>query len=90
MSAFSTLLGYFLVGALPRPLAAALLFMTPIYFTVALTAAARSVPDWIAVVLGFALAPLATPLVGKDFDLLAVGLFGGTAAYLVDRRRRRA
>ena len=90
LSAFSTLLGFYLIGALPRPLAAALLFLTPIYFTIALTAAARSVPDWIAVGLGFALAPLATPLVGKDFDLLAIGLVGGTAAYLADLRRRRA
>ena len=89
LSALSTLIGYYLVTALPVPLAAALLFLTPIYFTIALTAAARTASDWIAVGLGFGLAPLATPLVGKDFDLLAIGLVGGTAAYLVDRRRRR-
>lgn len=88
--AVTTYLGHSLVGALPLPLAAGLLFLTPVFFTLSLTAGARGAADWIALGAGFALAPPATALVGKDFDLLAVGLIGGTAAYLVKRLGRGA
>jgi predicted branched-subunit amino acid permease len=87
--AITTFLGFHLVGALPLPLAAGLLFLTPLFFTLSLSAGARSLADWAAVVLGFALAPIFTFLIGKDFDLLATGLVGGTAAYGVERMRRR-
>lgn len=85
LSAVTTYLGYSLVGALPLPLAAGLLFLTPTFFTLSLAAGARGASDWVAIGAGFALAPLAAALVGRDFDLLAVGLVGGTAAYLVKR-----
>ena len=87
VSAAATYLGYFLVGALPLPLAAALLFLPPVFFSVSLTAGARGMGDWVAVLLGFALTPILNVLLGKDFDLLAAGLFGGTAAYLADKLR---
>lgn len=89
LSAAATYLGYHLVGALPIPLAAGLLLVTPLFFTLSLVAGARRVPDWVALGLGFGLAPLATVVVGKNFDLLALGLLGGTAAYLAGRFRRR-
>ena len=57
LSAATTYAGYFLVGALPLPLAAGLLFLTPVFFIVSLAAGARGVGDWVAIVLGFALAP---------------------------------
>jgi predicted branched-subunit amino acid permease len=88
--AVTTYLGYALVGALPLPLAAGLLFLTPTFFTLALAAGARGASDWLAIGLGFALAPLSTALVGKDLDLLVVGLVGGTAAYLIQKLRRGA
>ena len=44
--------------------------------------------DWAAVLLGFALTPTFNALFGKDFDLLAAGLAGGTAAYLADKLKR--
>lgn len=81
LSALATYAGYFLVGALATPFAAGLLFLTPIFFTVSLVAGARTVSDWAAMLLGGALAPAFNVLLGKDFDLLAAGLFGGTAAY---------
>jgi predicted branched-subunit amino acid permease len=86
--AATTYLGYSLVGALPLPLGAGLLFLTPIFFTLSLSAGARGASDWIAIGAGFALAPLATAVVGKDFDLLVTGFVGGTAGYLVQRARR--
>lgn len=81
--------GWFLSGVLPGPLASGLLFITPIYFTLALAASARTAVDVTAIGLGFALAPLFGVLVGRDVDLLLTGLVGGTIAYLVGRRRRR-
>jgi hypothetical protein len=90
LSALTTFAGYHLVGALPVPLAAALLFLTPVYFTVSLVAGAKLAVDWTAIGLGFALTPVFAALGGTDFDLLAIGLIGGTAAYLVGRSRRSA
>ncbi len=87
VSSLFTALGYTLVSAVPAPLAAGLLFVTPIFFTLSLTAGARRAADWAALLLGFGLAPLATLAVGKDFDLLVTGLVGGTAAYALARRR---
>ncbi len=88
VSALLTALGYFLAGAVPTPLGAGLLFLTPVFFTLTLSAGARNIADWSAILLGFALAPVFTGLIGPDFDLLATGLVGGTAAYLLGRRQR--
>jgi predicted branched-subunit amino acid permease len=88
VSALLTGLGYYLAGTVPTPLGAGLLFLTPVFFTLTLSAGARSIADWSAIGFGFALAPLFTSLIGRDFDLLAVGLVGGTAAYLLGRRMR--
>jgi predicted branched-subunit amino acid permease len=87
--AVTTFLGYALVGALPLPLAAGLLFLTPTFFTLSLTAGARSASDWLAIGSGLVLAPVSTALIGKDFDLLLTGLAGGTAAYFFGKLRRR-
>lgn len=86
-ASFATGAGYYLIGALPPAFAAGLLFTTPIFFTLSLAAGSRTPADWTALGLGFALAPVAATLVGRDFDLLLVGLAGGTAAYLVHRLR---
>ncbi len=85
LATLMTYAGYYLVGALPGALGAGLLFVTPVFFTLSLAAGARAVPDWIAIGLGFGLAPAFTLLVGRDFDLLAAGLVGGTAAYLAGK-----
>lgn len=90
LSTGMTLVGFYLAASLPGPLAAGLLFLTPIFFTVSLCAGARRAADWTAIGLGFALTPLFTALVGREFDLLATGLVGGSAAYLVGRRRQEA
>ena len=88
VSSATTYVGYLLVGALPLALAAGLLFLPPVFFTVSLVGGARSLGDWAATFLGFALTPAFNALLGKDVDLLAAGLVGGTGAYVVDRLRR--
>ncbi len=90
VSSLLTYLGYYLAGALPTPFAAGLLFLTPIFFTISLSAGARSVVDWSAISIGFMVTPLFTITVGRDFDLLATGILGGTAAYLIGRVRGRS
>ena len=87
VSAATTYIGYFLVGALPLPLAAGLLFLTPVFFSVSLVASARGPTDWTAILLGFALAPTFNVVLGKDLDLLATGIIGGTAAYVAPKLR---
>ena len=49
LCAVTTFFGYALVGALPLPLAAGLLFLTPTFFTLSLTAGARGASDWLAI-----------------------------------------
>jgi predicted branched-subunit amino acid permease len=85
----ATGVGYFLVGALPAILAAALLFTTPMFFSVNLAGSARRWIDALPIVLAAAFTPLATLLVGRDYDLVAAGLTGGTLAYGLDRILRR-
>lgn len=81
--------GYYLIGALPAAFAAALLFTTPMFFTLSLAAGSRTPADWSALVFGFALTPVSTYLAGQDFDLLFVGLIGGSVAYAVHRLKGR-
>ena len=90
LSFVMTGVGFWLVDALPAALATGLLCLTPIYFTISLTASAVRLSDWLAIALGLGLAPVAQWVVGRDFDLLATGLVAGTAAYLYDRRLRHA
>jgi predicted branched-subunit amino acid permease len=84
-STATTALGYILAGVLPTPFAAALLFLTPCFFTCSISAGARDRADWMAILLGFALEPLAFALAGSELDLFVVGTIGGTTAFLVDR-----
>ena len=89
LSAFATGVGYVMTGHSPPPVAAALLFLSPLFFTVSIAAGARGLADAAAISLGFLLQPIAQRLIGPELDLLFVGLFGGTAAFLLDRAMRR-
>jgi len=85
MMLLGTLAGYLLVGGVPAIVAAALLFMNPLYFILSLVATSRSRMDIAAIVAGCALAPVLYAL-APGFDLLATGIIGGTLAYLWGRR----
>ena len=80
--------GYYLVAALPGIFAAALLFTTPMFFSVNLVSPVRRWQEALPIVLALALTPLATIVVGTDYDLVAAGLLGGTLAYGADRFAR--
>jgi len=81
-------IAYSAIGALPAAVAAMLVFLTPIYFLLALWGAARDRADRLALLAGLALGPLFTALV-PEADLVLAGLLGGTLAYLAGRAGRR-
>jgi predicted branched-subunit amino acid permease len=83
LSAGSTALGYLAVGAVPTPVAAGLLFLSPVFFMVSIVAGARRIADYAAIILGFVLAPVFDRLIGGGFDLILAGLAGGGAAFLM-------
>jgi predicted branched-subunit amino acid permease len=80
-----TVLGHMLAGSVPAPVAATLLFVTPVYFLLSLLATSVSRMDLLAIAIGCALAPVLY-LAAPGFDLLATGLVGGTLAFLLGRR----
>lgn len=83
-------IGYNLSDQLPPPLAAALLLLTPLSFTVLMIRNASTATDWLALAAGVVLMPLAG-VVGSGLDLMVAGVGGGTLAYGIGRwlRRRR-
>jgi len=85
LSTVATGIGYHLMATLPVALAAGLLFLTPLFFTLSVTGGARRAADWLAIGLGFALQPIMLAGLGDGLDLLGVGLVGGTLAFLVGR-----
>jgi len=82
-----TLGGYLLAGSVPPVVAAALLFMTPLYFLLSLLATSQARMDLAAIALGCGLAPVLYVL-APGFDLLATGLLGGTLAFVWRGRPR--
>ena len=84
-TAIFTQAGYYLTEALPTPLAAGGLLLAPVHFLSPLARAARMPVDWFSMAFGLALAPVTQAWVGGGFDLLALGLIGGTGAYVCGR-----
>ena len=82
-------LSYTTLGQVSPMAAAALVFLTPMYFILALSGAARRASDWAALGFGLALGPIFTWLVPQA-DILLAGVIGGTLAYVLARLRRRA
>ena len=79
-----TVIGYFGVGLMPRPIALGLIFMNPLFFAV-LLAGVQSRPSMIALLVGAPLG-LVFHLVAPDLDLLLTGVVGGTLAFLLNKR----
>ncbi len=75
---------YVLAGSLPPILSAALLMLTPLYFLTSLWASARESASHFAMIFGLVLGPVFHVLL-PGFDLLAAGIIGGGAAFLIHR-----
>ncbi len=82
-------ISYGLVSSFPPVVAGALFMMTPVYFIASIWASAKQPVVKIAFAAGVVLGPLLA-LVAPDFDVLYAGIGGGTAAYLLDRYRRKS
>ncbi|MFN8831083.1 MAG: AzlC family ABC transporter permease [Labrys sp. (in: a-proteobacteria)] len=80
-------LGWYIAGALPFPLAVALLMLTPASFLLLTEKAARRPDEKIAMALGIVLLPIVhetAPLIGLgDWDLLITGIVGGLIAFAI-------
>jgi hypothetical protein len=83
----ATAAGFYLAGSLPPLYGGALLFLTPLSFTLSLVRNSRQLVDRLALVFGLVLAPILATL-NVDLDLLWSGVIGGTAAYLIYRLRK--
>jgi predicted branched-subunit amino acid permease len=90
VAAIATAAGYHIYGALPPLLAAGLLFMSPVYFAYAIAGSAFTRSDWTTIFMGVALSPPAFLWLPSGIDLLAIGLAGGSLAYLARRPSPRA
>lgn len=77
---------FLLASRLPPPLAAALFFLTPIYFLTSLWGSARERAGHVAMVLGLVCGPVFHVLM-PGFELLAAGIVAGGASYAWHRLR---
>lgn len=88
LTTLATIAGYSLIDALPLALAAGLLFLSPMYFVASLARSAKEKADWLALGTGLLLLPVANAVVGGGFDLMALGLVGGTVAWYFGHRHK--
>lgn len=75
---------FLLADELPRPIMAALLLLTPIYFLTSLWGSAREKAAHYAMAFGLVLGPI-MHIYAPGFDLLIAGTIGGVAAYGLHR-----
>lgn len=80
--------GYWGASVLPWELAAGLVFLTPLYFLLSLSGAARNLTEVLAFAIGLAATPLAGAI-GLGGDLVWGGVVGGTLAFAIGRMARR-
>ncbi len=89
LTTLSTGLGFWLAGSLPKPLAAGMMMLSPIYFLATTARSARSGVDWLAMLAGALLAPVTQNFVGGGFDLPVLAAVGGGGAWLLGYLVRR-
>ena len=84
----ATAIGHMLAAELGPVARAALLFLTPLYFTLSMLRASSGLGDRLALLFGLVLGPIIF-IALPGFELVLTGLVGGSLAYVIDRRRRR-
>lgn len=82
-----TAAGYLLAGHVPEPITLGLVYLNPLYFLVLFLVDLRSRTKVMALAFGALLGPT-TYLFAPDWSLVATGLIGGTAAWMLGRRAR--
>lgn len=84
VSSVGAMVGFALAANVPLSVAAALLFVTPLYFLLSMLSGAQSAATVLPIVLGLALGPL-FHLIAPDLDLVLTGLIGGTLSFALTR-----
>ena len=84
-SCLGALMGFILAAKTPPVITAALLFLSPVYFMLAMLSGARDAEGLAPIFIGLVLGPL-FHIVVPEFDLLLTGLIGGTISYWMTRR----
>jgi hypothetical protein len=80
----AAILGFILAERLPPLFGAAVLFLTPMSFTVSIARNSRELVDRLAFAFGLTLTPIFA-LAGIDLALMAGGVLAGTLAFAVHR-----
>ena len=84
VSSLGAIGGFMLAPEVPPVIAAALLFMTPLYFLLGMLMTARSLSSFVPILFGLILGPLFHMLT-PAFALALTGLVGGTATFVLMR-----
>ncbi len=79
-------LGYLAAGAFPPPVSLALVFLNPLYFMLLCLQDLANRPRALALLFGAAFCAVLHPFI-PDWSLLIAGVAGGTAAFLIGKRR---
>lgn len=87
---FSTAFGYVLAAKLPPLFAGGILALTPLTFLLSISRNSKHFVDKAGLLLGLACFPLVSIYLNTGVDILVSGVSAGTAAYALDRLRRRA
>jgi predicted branched-subunit amino acid permease len=80
-------IGFFAAGAVPGPVALALVMLNPIYFMLLCLQDLKQRPRALAMLLGAVFCAVLHPFV-PDWSLLIAGVAGGSAGYLLGQRGR--
>ena len=83
-SAVAATFGFLIAKEVPTAIAAALLFMTPLYFLLGMFGSSRTLANAMPIAVGLVLGPI-FHLIWPSIDLLLTGLVGGTASFLISR-----
>lgn len=83
VSSSGAMIGFLVAGQVPSIIAAALLFMMPLYFLLAmLIGAHRTITGLLPILLGLVLGPIFHILI-PEFDLVLTGVVGGSVSFLL-------
>ncbi len=88
LNILATIVVFLIAARMPSGVAAALFFLTPIYFLTSLWSSAREWAGHAALALGLVLGPVFHVLLPK-IDILAAGVLGGLLAYAAHRFRQK-
>lgn len=80
-----TIIGFYGIGALPRPAALGLIFLNPLFFALIISGTSQR-PAIMAIIFGIPLGPI-FHMLSPDWGILATGLVGGSLAFWIHQRQ---